>query len=160
MKYLTFKEFLAKQLTKTTLFEMAYSRQKAMDEVSALRDTILNHILKVVLFSEHQDAEHWKVELDVYISLVDEIVTKPKNRKLKYEDYFELLFGGPFGHPEGIERRVKNLYKTKRISSLPNVNYDNLQERIEHLYEELCDDLAIGMCKDVDDYLSFVKDNF
>lgn len=155
------REVFENVIMKTKLFEMAHDRQKALDILRSLQGTIANHFIKVMLFPDHQDCEHWEFELETYFnSEIDRLRLKPKNKKLKYSDYFDVLFDEPLGHPNAVKQSVTSLYKgkIKRIPSIPDVDYEEVRLKLKAMYEELCDDLSIDNYDGIEKYIEMLKE--
>jgi transcription termination factor NusB len=153
----SFKQLLAQKLESTELFEMAYNRRKAIDIISVFHIQIVKHFIKVALFPEHRDSQHWNHELEVWLSEIDDIKTKPNGRRLKYEDYYENLYDGVLGHSGALFDKVKSLYRTNSIEYIPDVDYEILHNKFQQMYEELCDDFSIGTYKGLNEYIQLLK---
>jgi hypothetical protein len=155
---MSFKEFIMEQMMQTELFEMAHSRQKALDLIRSLQGTIATHFIKVALFPDHQDYKHWCFELETYFSDdINEIRLKPNNRKLKSDDYFDILFDEPLGHENAVAHRIKSLYKLKRVPYIPNVDMEDVRLRLRDMYEELSSDLFLDTYDGIDKYTEMLK---
>jgi hypothetical protein len=61
------REILCRELLKTNLFELAYSRRRAIDMVSDLQDQISIHLIKTIMYSESQWTDHWYTELNAWL---------------------------------------------------------------------------------------------
>ena len=126
--------------------------------MTSYQDTIADHFIKIVLFQEHQDVEHWKYEIDEYItSKINKIRLKPNNRKLRYEEYFEILFDEPIGHEGALDYIVKGMFRLKRIPYIPKVNFEEVRMKLKIMYEELCDDLSIDNYDGIDKYIDMLR---
>ena len=77
------------------LLEMSYPRKKAENKIENLNHAIISHIACILLIkfddSQKQYYNHWINEVNSYLFKIDEIRIKPKNKKLPFRRYFELL---------------------------------------------------------------------
>lgn len=153
------RDYLEDRLFETKLFEMAYDRRKALDILSSYNNQIALHFIKVSLFPDHKDCEHWKEELWNWLThQIDAIRLKPKGRKLKYSDYYEYLFDQPLGHEGAVEQKVKSMQKGKRLpDDLPDMNFEEVRLKLNIMYEELCDDLSIDNYDGIDKYIEMIQ---
>lgn len=78
------------------VYGMSLVRDKAVSKIASLSDKIEEHLLKCLVYKNStDDYRHWiDDELATWISLVNDITIKPKDKKLKVKDYQSNLFGG------------------------------------------------------------------
>lgn len=138
-----FIEFLADKLMETSLFEMAYERKKAINEVSALARQIKTHLVKLYAFDD-QAHDHWVMELDTFFSDIDDITLTPNNKKLSGDIYYQLLWDQPLNNGVGfitklINRMVARQYSNCKRSSLTDVQ---IYEQIEKVLHTISYDIA------------------
>lgn len=85
-----------KRVILNKVYGMSLERDKAVSKMSSLSDRIEEHLLKCLVYKDSiNDYRHWvDDELATWISLVNDITIKPKDKKLKAMDYQSNLFGG------------------------------------------------------------------
>lgn len=150
----TLKEMLIEAIMGTELFEMAHSRQNALDVVRGLQFELSEHFIKVMLFPDSRDLNHWKTELSTWLTRINRTRIKPNNKKLKYEDYFDLLYDEPLGHPTAIKDILSDIrYQYNEYKDSLDVD----ENKLKLMYEELCEDLSIDKYEGLDYYLEMLK---
>lgn len=154
------KDLFLELITETHLFEMAYDRKEAMIYCRGVSFQLMQHILKVYLFPEHQDYNHWKTEIRGWLNGIDDIIVKQKSRKLKFKDLYLTLYEEPVGHTDGIKILIGKMIHRKDIPSIKIENYNVIQKQISIMYYQLCDDLAIDKMEDVDYYIDLLKGRY
>ena len=147
-------EIFQERLMGTNLFEMAYEKKKAMELITKYQITIAEHFIKILVYPDYHDIQHWRYEINEKIRrYINSIRLKPNNRKLKYEDYFKILFDEPLGHEGAVKYIVDYLIELEKLPNIKNINYHMLEGKLKVIYEELCDDIAIDNFSNIEKYL-------
>lgn len=80
----------------TDIFGMSVPRAKAIDILKAYSETLAYHLVKCVVYGDElgqDNFKHWvEDEICEYLSIANDVLTKPKNRKLKEKDYLDTIF--------------------------------------------------------------------
>lgn len=85
---------LSNGLQKRMLKEMASDLWKAKATLTAQQGTIKEHFIKMFLFDNStNDFNGWARTIANAIVSINNVTIKPKNKKLKFDDYMELAFG-------------------------------------------------------------------
>lgn len=85
---------LSNGLQKRILKEMASDLWKAKSIITAQQNTIKEHFIKMFLFDNAtNDFNGWARTIANAIVTINNVTVKPKNKKLKFDDYLELAFG-------------------------------------------------------------------
>lgn len=78
------------------IFGMAVPRAKALEILKKNSETLAYHLIKCVVYGDSFGADvykHWvEYEICEYLSIANDVITKPKNRKLKTENYLDTVF--------------------------------------------------------------------
>jgi hypothetical protein len=142
------------RLMNTKLFEMAYDRKKAMELITRYQTTIAEHFIKLLIYPDYSDVQHWRFEINEKVRrYINSIRLKPNNRKLRYEDYFKILYDEPLGHDGAVKYIVEYLVDLEKLPVVEYINYREIEQRLKVIYEELCDDIAIDNFSNIEKYL-------
>lgn len=155
----TLKEIFLDLFSESILCEMALERKEAMLHCKGVSFLLVKHFIKVMLFPDHQDYEHWRTEIRGWLNSIDQIIVKQKSRKLKLDDLYKTLYDGPVGHDDGVKILVSKMITYEEIPFIAIKNFDNIQKKIETMYYQLCDDLSIDKMERVDYYIDMLKGN-
>ncbi|MGI0076351.1 MAG: hypothetical protein ACREAU_02970 [Nitrosopumilaceae archaeon] len=140
------KELLAEWLEQTELFEMAYSRQDAWRIVNGLSYPLAEHIVKILIMPNSEHIIHWKKEIVQWIGKMQDIILKPQNRRLKFEEYKQWLISQPEYQAKRIADRIKSQYKNEKITISPTLELD-----FQHIVLKIVYDLTNDIITDVDE---------
>lgn len=125
-----------------------------MELITRYQTTIAEHFIKILTYPEHRDSSHWKFEINEKIRrYINSIRLKPNNRKLRYQDYFQILYDEPLGHAGAVKYIVDYLVDFEKLPKTEDINYDMIEEKLKVIYEELCDDIAIDNFSNIEKYL-------
>ena len=73
---------------------MSMDRSRAVSRISGISKSFTEHIVKAVVYKNTTDnLKHWVDEISEYLSIVNDITVKPKDKKLKVADISRSLFG-------------------------------------------------------------------
>lgn len=79
-------------LSSIPVFGIAYERKFVKQKAKQKSEKIKDHILKCIVYSNHESYNHWIKEIAGYIASVNGYTVKPKNRKLTFSEYNNLTF--------------------------------------------------------------------
>lgn len=125
---------------------MAYSRRKAEQIVTGLEDPINQHLLKLMAF-DGGAREHWRRELDTWLTRIAGIVGTRTDRPFDAAFYRRSLFEEPFG---GIEERNVGALLELIARQYPDLRRRNdkdvptLVAGLRTFHERLADQLSRG----------------
>lgn len=83
------KDFLVRQLQKTSIFEMAYTRNKYMENLNNIRLQLIENwclIRYCTLSGRTQTKNHWQNELYNYVKSLQDMTLKTKGKKYASEE--------------------------------------------------------------------------
>lgn len=142
------------RICETTLFEMADSRSDAISVVRGVSNPILYHLLYLHLYPKSNAINHWKSELNKFLSTADDLYLKPTGkRKLTGSDYYRLLFLNLLeGDIIQLSNRIK---KVIRKEGQPHIQFNEytLKESLERILHKLSYDLANDTFTEINDYI-------
>ena len=131
-------------LNKTRLFEMAFERKDAIKKLDNLSYEISIHLLKLIVFNNSNNFNHWLGELNSWLNQVDDIRLKPNNKKLKEEDYLKYLKELYLENIDQVEKNIKKLKnrypEEKVIYDNPNFVYDKIKVILNKSCKQLLED--------------------
>ena len=84
---------------------MALERKKVIAVIEATAPQIRDHILKLILFPDNSNANHWAKELSIWISSIRDLTLKPDNKKLNAKSYSIYLITG-----ENFRKELDSIY--------------------------------------------------
>lgn len=117
----------------------AESKDKIKSKMKARADKIVEHLAKCAMYGDGLGVgkyNHWiEHELANWISEINELISKPDNKKLKSKFYEELLFGGLGDDISDAKANLTDLqlYNGKKSNPYPFVNIDS--EMISRMYK-------------------------
>jgi hypothetical protein len=130
------------------LLEMSYPRKKAENKIENLNHAILSHIVCILLIkfddSQKQYYNHWISEVNSYLFKIDEIRIKPKNKKLPFRRYFELLFNeyadvGLENFVIFVKHRIEEKNMTIKVEE---INIEEFYKKLRNIFLEICNLLS------------------
>lgn len=130
-------EKFSEWLENTVIFEMAYSRKKAWETVSHLAGPISLHVIKLLTMPESLDRSHWKKEISNWLFEIQQIILKPQNKRLTFENYLEWLVKEPEYNANMAIEQLKQHYQSEKIVVSPS-----LQEDFLTVMKIICHNLA------------------
>ena len=67
-----FMEFVSR----TAIFELASEMKSAKDDVKNVRNILLEHLIKIIIFPKSTSLQHWKDEVFDYLRIINKIKLK------------------------------------------------------------------------------------
>ena len=113
------------------IFGMAVPRAKALEILQKNSETLAYHLIKCVVYGDTfgEDVyQHWvEDEICEYLSIANDVVTKPKNRKLKAENYLDTIFADMGTTKQDASVALRNF----RIENRRNKKYSDFDVTTE-----------------------------
>lgn len=136
------QELFTDWLIETPLMEMAFERKLVKLKIRELQLTLADHMLKIMAFDD-QAKDHWINEVYGYLKLIARLSVKPGNKKLSFEDYYNMLWDEPYGHPGAVQDNLESMcnreYKNYKRSEL---SVEEIEQKLERLYGLICHELT------------------
>lgn len=142
------QELFSAILNERASYEMAYSRKDALAKVKRFSNTLLNHIIKCLIYGKQfgeATFKDWKeVEICGYLSAISSVVVKGSG-KLKREDYFRSLTESHGTTPldywvDLMDFRADNLKTLKYPDFIPSKDQGRLLMQIYlSIIDKACD---------------------
>lgn len=146
------RELFLDYVISTRLFEMAKSRADCLDKIDAIGPQLARHIIKYLAFDDPAK-QHWIHEINVFLGIISDLRTKPKNKPLNYNDYYKYLWIDPIEFEEQIGIIIRGLitfdYVRCRRSELTDVE---IFDMMFNIYKEICMDASLGKLRNIQYY--------
>lgn len=140
-------------LMRTKIFEMAYNRQKILDDCHNLTKQILLHLVKLKCFYNKEDSRGHIRSIDGWLYDIQDMTLDGKKR-LKPKDYFKALFLEPIDSGEDLENRFKRLIKQGyKASHTPD--FETLYLEAKTAFQSISNDIANNNFTTIEDYFNF-----
>jgi len=150
------EEILVKVLMKTSIFEMAYDRQKAIDIVSDLSPEIFDHLLKLWVLEYPQGKNHWISEINAWLRKINRIRLKSSKKKPSKQDLYDwMVFEASPHYDEDYVNEMILLWKNEDYIGVPvrDFDVDIILNQIFHVIELICTDISAGNFVTVNNYI-------
>jgi hypothetical protein len=134
-------DIVADKLANTNLMEMAFQRKEVERKVTDISDTLNEHVIKVMIFPNSRDRDHWLKEIDGYLRSIRGWRIKPKNKIPSYEQYEEWLINKLELYDQ-LPRFLKEMgheYPNEKMI-IPN----RLRYNFLNILKSICRDLSKG----------------
>lgn len=115
---------------------MAMNRNKAVSRVESYAYTLVEHIIKCVVYGNSTgNLKHWvEDEICEILSVVNSITIKPSDKKLKKRDYVDTIFGYMGDARSDANVMVRDFrLKNKHNSKYPN--FEVTEDLIDRTYK-------------------------
>jgi len=127
--------------------ELAVERKRLEILLNNISDDILNHIFYIITFPhEKENVNHWKKEIVGKLLQLNIYRTKPNNKRLKKEIYFDLLYTGPVEpEEENFEKWIEiAMIKKEGLVSKENINIEGLIPLVRGFFDRVSKKLSDG----------------
>ena len=124
----------------TYILEMSYQRKRAIDLIGNQASELANHMVMVQHAPNSLPANHWKTEINSFISNIHDATFLKNKKRLKRDDIHELVFSEPLGEYEDYTRRLNRAAKTKTEVAFSNhseEHYADLRRKYKNLVDAL-----------------------
>lgn len=154
MKIREISDWCLDRISQTAIFEMADSRSDAIAVVRGVSNPIIYHLLYLYLYPKSNALNHWKSELNNFLSIADDLYLKPTGkRKLTGQDYYRLLFLNPLeGDIIQLSNRIKKIIRKEGPAQI-DINLYDLKSSLEKTLHKLSYDLSNNKFTDINDYI-------
>lgn len=150
------QEFALDKLAETKIFEMAFERKVAKGKIQNISPQLIKHITKLFLFDSPNDVNHWKSEINGWLSSLFDIRLKPGNKHPdKNSLYTWLVFdSAPNYDADFVEELVISLDEYEGYSA-PVHDYEPefVINKVLSIVDKICDDIGKGIPHKIDYYL-------
>lgn len=132
-------ELFADKLLQTPLMEMAVERADAIKKIMNIEYRLNENLIKYLYFDD-QAKNHWITEIKGFILPIDDILLKPKNKRLSKEIYFKELFENSYGQgTQSIIKRIKSfLVKDYSKCGRTGLSIEQVHWAMKQFYIWLC----------------------
>ena len=147
------REFVLDVIIQTRLFEMAFKRKNAIDKVRGYQSTLINHLIKIFMFKDSENRNHWSSEVNNYLYDIQDIKLKGTNQPLESSMLFELMFNEPIGHLNTVDKmmiRTQQQYQSERIMESDG---HKIHKQIYNILHDVSHDISLDKFNDIRDYL-------
>ena len=136
------------------IFEMAYERREAINQIENLNYQIALHLTKVLTVDISSETKlHWLSELNAWLRKINNIKIKGKRPKFDKDVYYKHLFIHLLGD---LDSFIDISYDIKR----DNQNYTFIKEphnasykKLEYVLNAICYDIANYKFSSIHDYI-------
>ena len=150
-------------VSRTAIFELASEMKSAKDDVKNVRNILLEHLIKIIIFPKSTSLQHWKDEVFDYLRIINKIKLKPKNRRLSSELLIDLIIGEPLGSgPKNkpdtstTEEWIKEMRKLYKGENAINITSDEVTNLLNNFIVDFCKKTSKGFM-DIDDITDLVN---
>ena len=140
-------------LMRTKMFEMAYNRQKILDDCHNLTKQILLHLVKLKCFYNKEDSRGHIRSIDGWVYDIQDMTLDGKKR-LKPKDYFNALFAEPIDSGADLENRFKRLIKQGYKTNY-NTDFEAFYLEAKTAFQKIANDIANNNFTTIEDYFNF-----
>lgn len=148
------KSILEEWLFNLPIFEMAYERREALNQIENLNYQIDLHLVKILTVDiSHETKSHWLTELNAWLRKINNIKIKGKRPKFVKDVYYKHLFIHLLGDLDSF----RNILNDIRIDN-PNYvfvdePYEESYKKTEHVLNAICHDIANYKFNSIFDYI-------
>jgi hypothetical protein len=135
---LTFRLYLA---------EMSRTKRKAIQQIENKQNTIIKHLMYLVLIKDEREVDGWIKEIINYlVEIYKNTKLKPKNKRLHKDIYFEHLYNVPV-YPLDVDsfkinkEHIINKYDPKKVY-FKKYNIDTVEKTLKDLYTRISNDMS------------------
>lgn len=129
------------------LTELAVEKKRLEIILNNISEDILNHIFYIITFPhEKENVEHWRKEVRGKLFQLNVYRTKPNNKRLKKEIYFDLLYSGPVEPEELSFEKWIEIARIKKegLKTNESIDIDKLIPLVRGFFERISEKLSDG----------------
>lgn len=126
---------------------LAFSRKKAWEKITGVSYPISEHIVKLLIFPNSIDREHWIDEINGWADSIQDIILKPQNRRLAFIEYRDWLVDEPELNPVVLAQRFQKRYSKEHFVMPSTLTHD-----FSNIMIRLSNELATGTFEDIRKY--------
>lgn len=150
------QEFALDKLNETILFEMAHERKDAKNKITNLSPQLIKHIVKLFVFDSPDDINHWKGEINGWLSQLFDIRLKPNNKHPDKNTLYTwlILDSSPHYGEEFVGEMIESLREYSGYSA-PVHDYDAgfVINKVLSIVDRICSDISAGKPHQINYYL-------
>jgi hypothetical protein len=152
-------DMILQKLIRTDLFRLAYKKQRGLDILTYMQSKVASNFIKMFLVPDHPDYDEWRVEINSFLGAgyLTHLIEDWKDC-LTYQDYYNVLFDEPLGHEGAVSHRLKSFYRSKLLSTPPNMDMEEFRLNLERMYIMLCEDLYKNEDECADYYIKVLRE--
>jgi hypothetical protein len=148
------REIILDTIIGSRLFEMAFNRKQAIDTARSYSYEIDLHLLKILMYEQVRDYDHWCTEVDTLLNRVQRTKLKHNKKPLDFDTLYKILWEGYLESPDEVKDLMSDIDK-EYSKSYKLINYDYLEihKKIQNVLLSVCEDISSSTLKDIRDYL-------
>lgn len=146
-------ELFENMFIETFIFEMAYNKKVAIEKVRNLQNQIATHLVKIVIYPESENIQHWKNEVNAWLLSLQKNKLKGKDRPLSKELFIKLLFDEPLGAISDIQDEISMLEYTYPDMKASIYDPYEISSILSYAMLGVCEDMSKNKFKNISNYL-------
>jgi hypothetical protein len=114
-------DIILERIVETKLYEMAREFQRAMDNVRNHSDTLVEHIVKTLMYGKVEYYPKWIHELDTYCENILDSADKYKRKKkrtIERDTFYKIFHDETVPSMQDLESIVKRIHKKSTNNAL------------------------------------------
>jgi hypothetical protein len=148
------KEFILDVIISTELFEMAFNRKQAIDAIQYQSYEINLHLLKILMYGQVRDYEHWCSELNAWFFKIQRTRLKYNKQSMDFKTLYKILWEGYLESTQEVRDLITDIdNEYSKSYKLLNGDYLDIHKQIEDILYSVCYDISLSKFKDIRNYL-------
>lgn len=142
---------LLDMLMETRIFELAYNRKTAMDKVRDLSLNTSMELLKIIMYKNSRNQNHWRGKFDGWMSGIK----RYSKGTLKERDLFNLLWVEPLGDIDQLEDLISMVEIDYYIPS-HHIDYNDLpslHNQMKDIFANISRDITNNKHININNYI-------
>ena len=142
---------LLDMLMETRIFELAYNRKTAMDKVRDLSLNTSMELLKIIMYKNSRNQNHWRGKFDGWMSGIK----RYSKGTLKERDLFHLLWVEPLGDLDQLEDLI-SMVESDYYPPSHHIDYNDLpslHNRMKDIFTNISSDISINKHININNYI-------
>lgn len=138
-------------IMETRIFELAYNRKVAMDKVRDLSLNTSMELLKILMYRDSRNQNHWKGKLEGWLNSIK----RYSKGTLKERDLFNLLWNEPLGNLDQLEDLI-SMVEGDYYKPSYHIDYDNLSllhNKMKKIFINISLDISNNKQININNYL-------
>ena len=147
------REFAVDLLMRTHLFEMAFSRGKAIERTTDLQFQIAIHMIKCIMYRESMWTVHWQAEINSWLHTVQRLKIKGTGKPLDSNTLYNILYTEPLGEVIQVQHEMNLLYREYPKLRIDQPNPEIVQDKLKSMLLEVCKDISVNKFDTIENYM-------
>lgn len=148
------KTLLEEWLFNLPIFEMAYERREAINQIENLNYQIAVHLTKVLTIDISSETKlHWLSELNAWLRKINNIKIKGKRPKFDKDVYYKHLFIHLLGDLDSFINISDDIKTDNPEYDFPIESYAESYKKLEYVLNAICYDIANYKFTSIHDYI-------